>query len=108
MARKNGIIYSAILAGMMACSCQNVIDIDLNEADPVLVVDASISDKAGPHQIILTSTVNFDEANEFPGASGALVTVADEAGDVQLFTETSPGVYTSTATTFITGKKYKL
>src|SRR5687767_13594216 len=93
---------------LTASSCQKVVDIDLNESNPVLVIEGNISDQPGPHIIKLTKTVNFDDPNNFPGVSGAVVTLSDDAGNSQILTETSPGIYQTTPSAGQPGSLYKL
>lgn len=81
------------LIALSFASCQEVIDIDLNEAGPVLVVEGNYSDQPGPHQVSLTRSLNFDEPNSFPAVTGAVVTLSDQSGNTQTLSETQPGIY---------------
>lgn len=94
---------------MLVCSCEKVIDIDLNQAAARLVVTANITDEPGPYYVRLARTVNFDAANnDFPAVPGAIVTVADDHGNSELLTEVTPGVYETRITQGVHGRTYTL
>lgn len=71
-------IFSLLAAGALFASCEDVIDPSLRKADPVLVVDAWINNKAGDQEIRLTLSQPYlsDELPE--GVSGATVSVTYE------------------------------
>ena len=86
-------IFAAVFAVTLLTSCEKTIDVDLNESSPALVVEADISDRPGPYYVRLAQSVNFDDPNTFPPVSGALVTIADNAGNSEALKEVSPGLY---------------
>jgi hypothetical protein len=89
-------------------SCQKVINVDLNTADPRIVVEAFLSDKPGPYFVKLTQTVNFNQANVFPAVTGAVVKLSDDAGNSETLTESAPGIYQTATITGIPGRTYTL
>ena len=88
--------------------CEKVIDVDLNAADPVTVIEGNISDQPGPYTVSLTKSVNFDDPNIFPGVSGATVIVNDNAGNTDTLTESKPGIYQSQTLQGVPGRDYFL
>jgi hypothetical protein len=89
-------------------SCQKVIKLDLNTADPRIVIEAAISDQPGPYSVKLTRTVNFDQSNVFPAVTGATVKLHDDAGHAETLTETSPGIYQTATITGTPSRTYTL
>lgn len=87
-------------------SCQQVIDIELNDKDAALVIEANVTDQPGPYTVTLTKSVNFSDPNIFPGVSGAFVTLADDAGNMDTLIETSAGVYVTNSFTGVAGRTY--
>ncbi len=76
--------------------CKKVIQVDLNDAAPQIVIEGEVTNGGGPFQIKISKTVNFSATNTFPPVSGALVQVRDSNnGVVYIFNETTPGIYTS-------------
>lgn len=94
-------------------SCEDVISPTLEPANPVLVVDAWITNTSATQTIVLTRSQPYFEAVVPPGVLGASVTVTDENGKVFPFTENpgKPGHYEWTpagADTLRVGGKYQL
>lgn len=94
-------------------SCEDVIHPTLEPAEPVLVVDAWLTDLPGDQQIILTQTQPYFESEVPTGVSGASVLVRDGQGRVFFFYEniTKPGHYEWTpsgADTLRVGSAYQL
>ena len=78
-------------------SCEDVIDVELNEAPPRLVVEANLNlwRNGNASAIIrLTTTGPFFE-NGVPFVSDASVTVTDENGNLYPFLYSQNGIYTS-------------
>ena len=79
-------------------SCEEVVDVDLEESAPRLVVEASLlwnSDLQKNTQVVrLTTTTAFFEEN-IPPATGATVTVLTATGEEYIFTEVTDGIFTN-------------
>jgi len=99
---------SACLIILFFPSCEKVIQIDLNSADPKIVIEGNITDQTGPYFINLTQTVNYDQSNIFPPVTGATVKISDNAGTTESLTETSPGIYATTTIIGVPGRIYTL
>jgi hypothetical protein len=95
-----------IFVAALAASCQEVIDVELNDKDAAIVIEANITDQPGPYTVTVTRSVNFSDPNVFPGVSGAFVTMADDAGNMDTLIETSAGVYVSNSFQGVTGRTY--
>lgn len=89
-------------------SCQKVIDVDIKNAEKKYVLEAIVTDKPGASKVLLSTTKNVSENNDFPGISGAAVTVTDNTGTTTTFTETTAGNYEAPGFTGATGKTYSL
>jgi len=89
-------------------SCRKVIDVDIDGVEPKYVVEAVITDQPGESRVLLSTTKDVSENNQFPAVSGATVTVTDDTGIVTTFFEDSAGTYTAPAFTGVIGKKYSL
>lgn len=89
-------------------SCTKEIDLDLTDMSNKVVIEAIITEGAGPHTVQLTRSVGFDQPNEFPGITNAIVTIADDAGNTEQLTEGSAGRYTTTTTNGAEGHTYHL
>ena len=104
-------LYGALLIATL-WSCEDVIEVDLETAPPRLVVEASINwfkGGAGDVQtILLTTTASFYQ-EEVPPATGASVTITDEAGNEFIFTEVgATGRYENIAFIPVIDREYTL
>ncbi len=87
------IVYLLFLASAIFSSCEDVINPQLESAEPVLVIDAWINNLPDSQKVILTRTQPYFENILPPAVSGALVTITDENGTVFNFVEEKPGEY---------------
>lgn len=97
------VVILSILSG-----CEKVIDLKLDNASPVVVIDGGVSDQNENQKILISKTYNFTEPNKFNGVSGAQV-VLSAAGEKPVnYLEISPGVYQSPKFKGKSGVKYDL
>jgi hypothetical protein len=78
---------------MALSSCEEVIDIDLNNAEPKLVVDGWIYNTPGPYKIKLSKSTNYFDNEKPPVAENALVIVSENEILFDTLKMTKPGVY---------------
>ncbi len=97
-----------LLSATSLFSCQKVINVDIRDAEIRSVVEAVVSDIPGESVVKLSTTKKISESNQFPGISGAVVSVTDDAGTRTTFGETTPGVYTHASFRGVVGKTYFL
>lgn len=85
-----------MLMGLFFFSCEEVVDVPLEESAPRLVIEASLvwnSESMEADQVIrLTTTAPFFQ-EETPPARNAEVSVIDPSGVEHVFEETEPGVF---------------
>lgn len=83
-------IVLTIVTLLILISCEDVVDVDLETAEPKLVIDASLKWQKGTtgneQTIVLTTTTGFYE-DEVPAVIGATVFVTNGNNDVFTFTE---------------------
>jgi hypothetical protein len=109
--KKNNLVIASLLLAVTfftLTSCEKVIDVKLDSADKKYVVDAVLTNKAGGCKVLLTQTKDFNENNNYPGISGAVVTIKDEAGTVTTLQENSNGIYVAPTLVGESGKTYSL
>lgn len=82
-----------LITSLFSVSCEDVIDIDLNEAGPQLVIVGTVSNRSYEQRVTLSRTVAFNVEKPFDPVSGAEVEVVDGTGQLFRFSERSPGVY---------------
>lgn len=96
----------------MISSCEDVINVDLNTAEPRLVIDASIKwvkGTTGANQSIkLTLTAPYFDA-EIPPATGAEINITDSNNNTYIFVEDgNTGIYINTTFVPVIDETYTL
>lgn len=85
--------FSAILMGVFLLGCEKEITLPLDENQSMLVIDAIVTDEAGPYYVKLTKSVAVSAVSKFPEVSNALVIMKDNFGLSDTLKYTSKGLY---------------
>lgn len=87
--------YWLIFCLLLFISCEKVVEVPLDEADVLLVVEAVMKDRDSSSFVKISSTSTVYTESNFPTVSGAIVNVTDNLGESFLFYEQSqtPGLY---------------
>ncbi|MFZ0596729.1 MAG: DUF4249 domain-containing protein [Flavobacterium sp.] len=84
---------------LLFSSCSNIVELDLQEGDPKIIIDAEIIWEKGTdgsqQSIKITRMAPYYNA-EVPKVSGAQVRVENSNGNVFTFNESEPGLYVCT------------
>ncbi len=86
---------SALLVVLIFSACEKVIDLKLDNVEPVIVIEGNINDRLETQFISISRTYNFEDRDRFNAVSGASVSVTTASGQKINFTETRPGVYSA-------------
>lgn len=88
-------ILFVVIVGLMLSACEFQINPELEQAERVLVVDAWITNKPEPQEIILTWTQPYLQQTLPSGVVGAVVQITDDTGLNYVFQEdvNNEGVY---------------
>lgn len=90
---KNTPFFALASLLVILSSCQEVIELDLNEGDAQrLVVNGWMTDQPGRQEVQLSLTTSYFFDEEPPTVSDAIVTVSD-GSETWTFTEVEPGTY---------------
>jgi hypothetical protein len=107
--KKRIYLIGSILCVLGIAGCEKVIKLDLDNADPRIVIDANVSDQFENQTVRVSKTYSFSESNKFNGISGATVVLTTLDGDVINYNETaSKGIYRSPRMRGKPGVEYKL
>lgn len=101
-------IFILISALLIFTSCEKVIDLTLPENEAKVVIEAQISNATPINTVRLSKTVNYNQPNIFPPVTGAIVTIADNAGNSETLTEQSQGYYLTSQMIGVIGRTYTL
>lgn len=86
-------ILLGCLLNFMLSSCEEVIELDLNNTTPIVVIEGIVTDEEGPYIVQINKSVDFYDLNSFPPQENAQVIISDNKGNEELLVENSPGIY---------------
>ena len=85
-----------LFAGLLILnSCEDVIELDLDDAEQRIVLESLITDQEAPFQIAISKSGSFYAESSFDKVSGASVQLKDDLGESYTFEEVAPGIYES-------------
>jgi hypothetical protein len=85
--------FSTILMGIFLLGCEKEITLPLDENQSMLVIDAVVTDEAGPYYVKLTKSVAVSDVSKFPEVSNALVIMKDNFGLSDTLKYSNKGLY---------------
>lgn len=101
------LVFSILIVSSFP-ACQKVINVDLNEAAPLIVIEGLITDMPGPYIVKISKSGSYFNQPVLPLVSDAVATIADDLGNVDTLKETSPGIYLTSKTKGFPGRTYTL
>jgi hypothetical protein len=109
LTRKHSVLNAFLPAVLMLFSaCEKVVDVNLKDVSPKIVIEANITDQPGPYQVLISRSVSFSDPNYFPAVTGAQVILSDNTGQIDTLTETAAGTYLSRKFQGVPGRNYFL
>ncbi|MBL3655257.1 DUF4249 domain-containing protein [Fulvivirga sediminis] len=104
--------YIFLVIPFIFFSCEDEVAIDLNDAPPVLVVDAWVNDMPQTQEIRLMMSQPYFDSSQPPEVSGAQVRITDDRGQTFDFIEKEAGSYqwdpAADSAAFEIGRSYHL
>jgi hypothetical protein len=100
--------YLILLVVALFGSCTQIIEIDISDSEPQIVIEGSVGNNGDSSHIYITKSVNIYETSQFPIVTSALVILSDDLGNRDTIPETSPGLYSSLNFTGEIGRSYFL
>lgn len=88
--------------------CQKVINVDLNEAAPRIVIEGGINDRWGPYTVMISKSGSYFNQPVLPPVTGAMTIITDNSGTTDTLREANNGIYISSMIRGIPGKTYTL
>ena len=101
-------LYIFILMVFALSSCEKVINLDLNDASPQIVVEAELVAGVNDVSAILSFTSSYYKVEEQEPVSEAMVSIMNEEGDITILEYEGEGIYTAMDYTAEEGKQYTL
>ncbi len=103
------LIPGGLLLLLLLAGCEKVIDVDLNEADPQVVVEGNLSHTDNEVTVRITKTGSyFNETPQQQKVSDAVVILENSSGEEFLIEEKGEGFYQTDLIVSQPGDEYKL
>lgn len=102
-----GIVLS-LFSFILFPGCQKVINIDLNEAAPKIVIEGFVNDRRGPYSVSITRSGSYFNQPVLASVSDAKVIISDDFGTTDSLREVAQGIYITSKTRGIPGRTYTL
>lgn len=93
---------------MLAVACEKVIDVDLNEAAPAIVIEGNLSNNINEVEVKISMTSSYFDTLPSEKVSGAIVKVTSDVGDNFILYESENGIYKTQKSWFKEGGTYGL
>jgi hypothetical protein len=101
-------IALSIMTFFVFSGCQKVINVDLNDAAPVIVIEGLINDRRGPYTVTISKSGSYFNQPVLEKVSGAQAIITDNTGLADTLKETTAGLYVTTKIRGIPGRTYTL
>jgi len=101
------LVFSLFVA-LLISGCEKVIEIDLNDASPSIVIEGLITDKRGPYSVTISKTGSYFNQPSLETVSGATVVITDDFNNIDTLNESTPGLYITSRIRGIYERTYTL
>jgi len=108
--RNNRVLMIGILmvTVIVFAGCEKIINVDLVEGKPQLVIEGLITDGTGPYTVKLSKTGSYFNQTVLSLVSNAVVVISDNKGVTDTLKESKPGIYLTTKIHGTPGRTYNL
>lgn len=97
-----------LLSTLAFTGCQKVINVNLNDAAPRIVIEGLITDRRGPYTVTISKTADYFNASALQTVSGATVLITDNFDNLDTLKELKPGVYFTSRVRGVADRSYTL
>ncbi|PSR55317.1 DUF4249 domain-containing protein [Adhaeribacter arboris] len=73
--------------------CEQVIDYELQEGTPKIVIEGLVTNQPGPYTVRVSKTLGFLQNGQTPGITDAEVTISDDKGHSEVLQAKENGIY---------------
>lgn len=99
--------FSLVALLALSASCEKVIDININDANPIPVIESYIENDSACYALV-TYTSNFFDNSSSPAITDAVLTISDDMGNSEQMTYEGDGLYKGNRVRGVIGRTYTL
>ncbi len=85
--------FIAVFSVLLLYSCEKLIDVDLNETNPVIVIEGTMTGEDNSAEVKISQTTSYFNTNPMNQISGATVYITDERAHKFTLQENDKGQY---------------
>lgn len=86
--------YILLLSAIATTACKKVIDVDIRNVAPQIVIEGNITDASGAYMVRISKTVDFAASNTYPPVTNATVVITDSTlGRTEQLRQADSGEY---------------
>lgn len=101
-------IFFLFIMMISLSSCEEVIELELNNPPEKYVIEASLNNQEGGVSVLISKTKTYNSSNDFEGVANATVEIENQFGSVTRLVEMPKGVYRHATLKGIPTQTYKL
>ncbi len=101
-------IIISVITISITPGCEKVINVDLNEAAPRIVIEGLITDRRGPYTLNINKSGSYFNQPLLATVSGATAVITDDFGNIDTLRESMPGRYLTGRVRGVIGRIYTL
>ena len=101
-------LFLIIISFSLLVGCEKEIDLNLDDQSGNVVIEANVTDQAGPYYVKITKSVAFTENNVYPVIKDATVILSDNTGQTETLKYVGEGFYETNAFSAVPGRTYTL
>lgn len=106
--RTNKLMLFLIFAYFAFVGCEEIIEVELDDASPQIVIEAEVSQNPEFNKVTITKSTDFFNPGEYEKISDAQIVVTEINGASYTFLEISPGNYTNKNLVAKVGSEYSI
>lgn len=99
------LVYMILSMGLY--SCEKVIDVELNNSEPRITIEGSITPDL-ECRVKVSKSKNYYEENNYAFISGAIVVLTDSEGNTETLYQDTDGLYKTSVMKGVEGRSYNL
>ncbi|MGH1335427.1 MAG: DUF4249 domain-containing protein [Aureispira sp.] len=99
--------FSLVALLVLSASCEKVIDININDANPIPVIESYMENDSTCYALV-TYTSNFFDNSSSPAVTDAVLTITDDAGNSEQMAHEGNGIYRGNTVVGVIGRTYTL
>lgn len=101
-------ITSILFIALLFAGCEKIVDLKYKGNKSRIIIEGNITNEAGPYYVRITKSLSLTDTGSYPVIDNAIVTVGDDAGNIESLIPLGNGTYRTNTLTGAEGRTYTL